>query len=204
MINEITLSYSSEDEMKDTYDKLMKIKKGFEIFTYIIPKNDKYVIVLDPHPELVDDFFDLLVESGIDLDNVHCPYSKEEMVPYIIPDMIQPVVINKDVSQSTIFSTNQDYKRYNMLNEKTKLSKLILGVEKPIWLATTMPLDKGGEILGWTMTKPVHDNGFIDKGSVLIFIELSEEDIERRQSLEFMIMYIGPVPGEYPADFYEE
>lgn len=85
-------------------------------------------------------------------------------------------------------------------------TRLILGVEKPIWLATTGPREKSEtEIIGWTATKPVYDNGFIDKGSALVFIELSsQKDAKGRHALEFMIIYIGPVPGEYPADFYEE
>jgi len=83
---------------------------------------------------------------------------------------------------------------------------LILKVEKPIWLATTGPLDKSGtEIIGWTSIKPPYDNGSIGEGAILTFIELfPEKDVTGSQPLEFMITHIGPVPGEYPADLYEE
>ena len=45
--------------------------------------------------------------------------------------------------------------------------ELILGVEKPIWLAAEK--EPTFKVLGWTTTKPKYDNGFIDKGSILIF-----------------------------------
>ena len=45
--------------------------------------------------------------------------------------------------------------------------QLILGVEKPIWLAVEK--EPTFKILEWTTTKPKYDNGFIDKGSILIF-----------------------------------
>lgn len=85
------------------------------------------------------------------------------------------------------------------------IQPLIFNVEKQIWLATTGPLDKSGtEIIGWTSTKPPYDNGSIDKGAILTFVELSpEKDVTGGQPLEFMIIHIGSVPGEYPADFNE-
>jgi len=83
---------------------------------------------------------------------------------------------------------------------------LILGVEKPIYLAATGPLEESSsEIIGWTTIKPQYDNGFIDKGSVLIFVKISpEEDVRGILPLEFMIIHVGPIPGEFPADFLEE
>lgn len=88
----------------------------------------------------------------------------------------------------------------------TDIQPLILGVEKPIYLAATGPLEESSsEIIGWTTIKPQYDNGSIDKGSVLLFINISsEEDVRGFQPLEFMIMHIGPIPGEYPADFLQE
>ena len=90
-----------------------------------------------------------------------------------------------------------------MTEDKTEL---ILGVEKQIWLATTGSMEvSGSEIIGWTTKKPVYDNGSIDKGSVLVFSNISPEiDTRERQSLEFMIIHTGPVPGDFPAEFYEE
>ena len=52
-------------------------------------------------------------------------------------------------------------------DDKSEKPELILGVEKPIWLAVEK--EPTFKVLGWTTTKPKYDNGFIDKGSVLIF-----------------------------------
>lgn len=84
--------------------------------------------------------------------------------------------------------------------------QLILGVERPIWLATTGPLEEtNSEIIGWTAKEPEYNNGYIDKGSVLLFANISsEKDTRRQPPLEFIIIHAGPVPGEYPADFLEE
>ncbi len=86
------------------------------------------------------------------------------------------------------------------------IKPLILGLEKPIWLASTGPLENiESEIIGWTTTKPQYDNGFIDKGSVLIFVKISpEEDTKGHRSLEFMVIYTGQLSGEFPAEFLEE
>jgi hypothetical protein len=83
---------------------------------------------------------------------------------------------------------------------------LILGVEKPIWLATTGPLEEtSSEIIGWTTKEPEYNNGYIDKGSVLLFTNIPpEKDTRGQQPLEFIITHVGPVPGEYPTDFLEE
>jgi hypothetical protein len=88
----------------------------------------------------------------------------------------------------------------------TDIQPLIFGVEKPIWLATTGPLeDSDSEIIGWTTKEPKHKNGHIDKGSVLLFANISpEKDIREKQPLEFIIIHVGQVQGEYPADFLEE
>jgi hypothetical protein len=52
-------------------------------------------------------------------------------------------------------------------DDKPEKPELILWVEKPIWLAVEKePVFK---ILEWTTIKPKYDNGFIDKGSILIF-----------------------------------
>lgn len=87
----------------------------------------------------------------------------------------------------------------------TAETDLILGVEKKLWLATnTTPGEKPFEILKWTTTKPEHDNGYIEKGGVLVFNRLSPYRIKERQPLEFMIIRPGTVPGDYPVDFFEE
>lgn len=86
------------------------------------------------------------------------------------------------------------------------MQPLILGLEKPIYLSATGPIeDSTSEILGWTTTKPPYDNGSIDRGSVLLFSNIShEKDDKGHRPLEFIIIHVGPVPGEYPADFLEE
>lgn len=88
----------------------------------------------------------------------------------------------------------------------TDAQPLILGVEKTIWLVATGPLEESSsEIIGWTTKEPKYNNGHIDRGSVLLFVGISpEKDTREHQPLEFMIIHVGPVPGEYPADFLEE
>lgn len=79
-------------------------------------------------------------------------------------------------------------------DDKTDKPELILGVEKPIWLAIT------GR---WTIIKPKYDNGFIDKGSVLIFSNIystpSEED-----TLNFIIIKPGPEYEPITAEFFQK
>ena len=89
---------------------------------------------------------------------------------------------------------------------KEDIGPLILGLEKPIYLAATGPLEESSsEIIGWTTTKPQYNNGDIDKGSVLIFVKISpEEDIKGHRPLEFMIIHTGTVPGEFPVYLLEE
>lgn len=52
-------------------------------------------------------------------------------------------------------------------DDKSEKPELILRVEKPIWLAVEK--EPTFKILIWTTTKPKYDNGFIDKGSILVF-----------------------------------
>lgn len=52
-------------------------------------------------------------------------------------------------------------------DDKSEKPELILGVEKPIWLAVEK--EPTFKVLGWTTTQPKYDNGFIDRGSILIF-----------------------------------
>ena len=82
--------------------------------------------------------------------------------------------------------------------------KLIIKVVKPIWL-TTSTESSGPEyqIHEWTAIKPVHDKGFIDTGSVLIFNRMSPYKVENLQPLEFLVIIPGPVDGSI-ADFFEE
>lgn len=85
-------------------------------------------------------------------------------------------------------------------------TELILGVEKHIWLATTGPLSEPrSEIIGWTTEKPKYDKGFINKGSVLIFTNISPKINTRGyQPLEFMVINTGSIPGYFPADFLDK
>lgn len=85
-------------------------------------------------------------------------------------------------------------------------TELILGVEKQIWLATTGPMEESrSEIIGWTTKKPTYDNGFIEKGAVLIFVNISHErNVKGQHPLEFMTIRTGHTPGYFPADFLEK
>jgi hypothetical protein len=57
--------------------------------------------------------------------------------------------------------------------DKPPLSFLVL---KDIWLATTEPSEEHiYSIIGWTETKPQHDNGHVGKGSILIFDHIFED-----------------------------
>ena len=71
--------------------------------------------------------------------------------------------------------------------------RLILGVKKPIWLAVGK--EPEFRVIGWTTRKPIHDNGFIDEGALLIFSHIYKppENIypERVDALNFMMVIPG-------------
>lgn len=73
--------------------------------------------------------------------------------------------------------------------------KLILGVEKPIWLAVEK--EPTFKVIGWTTTKPKYDNGFIDKGSVLVFSHI----YEKYESLNFIEIRPGGVYESHKPEF---
>ena len=97
--------------------------------------------------------------------------------------------------------TNDTDKTKDKTEDKTEL---ILGVEKPIWLATTGPLgERETKIIGWTTTNPVYDNGFIDKGSVLIFSHIYYGP-DGEEGLNFMEMRPGSVSQQHTAEFNQK
>ena len=73
--------------------------------------------------------------------------------------------------------------------DKEDISELILGVEKPIWLASTGEASTS-KITGWTTIKPKYDNGFIDKGTVLIFSHIYTGP-DGEEGLNFMMIRPG-------------
>jgi len=78
--------------------------------------------------------------------------------------------------------------------------ELILGVEKPIWLA--IEEEPSFKIIGWTTTKPKYDNGFIDKGSVLIFNYIYSST-EGDDGLNFIEIRPGQVYESHMPEFYQ-
>jgi len=82
----------------------------------------------------------------------------------------------------------------------SKDEKLILGIEKPIWLA--VDVEPEYKVKGWTPIKPPHDNGFIDKGSVLIFDHLYAPE-EGEVGLNFIQIMPGPKEETKTAEFFQ-
>jgi len=73
--------------------------------------------------------------------------------------------------------------------DKSDKPELILGVEKPIWLAVEK--EPTFKILEWTTTKPKYDNGFIDKGAVLVFSHIYSSP--EGEGLNFIEIHPGQV-----------
>lgn len=92
----------------------------------------------------------------------------------------------------------------NNKEDKEDVSELILGVEKPIWLAITGPLENSrSKIIGWTTIKPKYDNGFIDKGAVLIFSHIYTGP-DGEEGLNFMMIRPGPISESYTSEFTQK
>jgi hypothetical protein len=76
-------------------------------------------------------------------------------------------------------------------------NKLAFLVSKDIWLATTRPSDEHkGNIIGWIETKPQYDNGYIEKGYILVFDHIFEN------ALNFKMIKDGEEKGN-TAEFLE-
>ncbi len=92
----------------------------------------------------------------------------------------------------------------SMKDKDDKPPELILRVENPIWLAMTGPLEKPeSKNIGWTTTKPKYDNGFIDKGTVLVFSHIYSTPGEE-EGLNFIMMQPGPEYDVYTAEFFQK
>lgn len=92
----------------------------------------------------------------------------------------------------------------SMKDKDDKSPELILRLEKPIWLAMTGPLERPeSEIIGWTTTKPKYDNGFIDKGTVLVFSHIYSTPDEE-EGLNFIMMQPGPEYDVSTAEFFQK
>lgn len=89
-------------------------------------------------------------------------------------------------------------------DDKHNKPELILGVEKPIWLAITRPNDEPeSKIMGWTTVEPKYDNGFINKGSALIFNHIYSTPDEE-DTLNFIIIKPGPEYETVTAEFLQK
>lgn len=92
-----------------------------------------------------------------------------------------------------------------MKDKDDKSPELILGVEKPIWLAMTGPLEEPeSKIIGWTTIKPKYDNGFIDKSTVLVFSHIYSTPDEEEEGLNFIMMQPGPEYEATTAEFFQK
>ena len=82
-----------------------------------------------------------------------------------------------------------------------KKTQLILGVNKPIWLA--LEEEPKFKVLGWTATKPERDNGFINKGSVLVFDHIYTPT-EGEEGLNFIEFRPGSTSQTLTAEFFQK
>lgn len=88
--------------------------------------------------------------------------------------------------------------------EKSERTELILGVQKPIWLATTGPMEEPDtKIIGWTTTKPKYDNGFIDTGTILVFSHIYNIE-DKEEGLNFITIRPGPEYDYFTPEFFQK